>query len=457
MNPQDKKKHRSGLRLVIPFFVVLGLMTALSFCIPLRPRRSMLEKRDLAAFPEFTWEALASGSYFDDITTWFSDTFPGREGWIDLSTRISALHGFSDITIQGDIPMESPPSQVTLPTVATTEPSETVAGTEEVQTETAETTEPTIPHWGGVDAGHGAEIELGAVIQIGDTAFNYQGFSETESKHYAKALNHLAEQLKEQGTRVVSAPAPTSVAIMIEPEYLEALKCADQNEIIRFMHEQLDPGVVGVDTFHALLPHNDEYIYFRTDHHWTALGAYYSYRAICDSLGYVPAELESFEVWDQGEFSGTLAYKCARPQKLRNDVVYAYIPQGDITHVVYDNSGFGTERPLLQDMREREINTKYLTFIWSDNPLSVITNDSIPDAPNCILVKDSFGNCLAPFLTQNYHKVFVVDYRKFHQMPLAELAKKNDVDDVIFSPYVTATQSMLGTKMMSSLCGIYMP
>ena len=446
------KKQRNTFYLVIPFFVTLGLLTVLSFCIPLRPTKSMLEKRELQPFPEFSWEALVSGSYFDDISLWFSDTFPGREGWIDAAARIGSLHGISEITIQGDLPMPETvpqiPEEPELPVTESTEARETEETREE-------TTAPTEETWGGVDAGHDAEIQLGAVIQIGDTAFNYQGFSQFESGHYARSLSNLQSLLKDEGIRVVSAPAPTSVAVMVEEEYLEAMNCASQDEIIRYMHSQLTDGVIPVDTFKALVEHNDEYIYFRTDHHWTALGAYYSYRAICQALGYVPAELDTFEVWDQGEFSGSLAYQCARPQKLRNDRVDAYIPKGDIEHIVYDQRGFGTERPLLQDMREREINTKYLTFIWSDNPMSEITNNSLPDGPSCILVKDSFGNCLAPFLTQNYHKVYVVDYRKFNLMKLDALAKKYQVDDIIFTPYVTATQSVLGNQMIASLCNYY--
>ena len=75
----DKKyehKQDTGIRLVIPFLVVLAVLTVVSFIIPLRPTQSQMEKRNLAQFPEFSWEALAEGSYFDDITTWFSDTFP---------------------------------------------------------------------------------------------------------------------------------------------------------------------------------------------------------------------------------------------------------------------------------------------------------------------------------------------------------------------------------------------
>ena len=90
---RDQNKRSSGFRLVIPFFIVLGLMTVVSFIIPLRPTVSNSEKRELAKFPEFSVNALLDGSYFDDITTWFSDTFPGRESWITMSNYISSIHG----------------------------------------------------------------------------------------------------------------------------------------------------------------------------------------------------------------------------------------------------------------------------------------------------------------------------------------------------------------------------
>ena len=282
MRGKFSRKPQGRIDLVVPFFVTLALLTVLSFCIFLRPEKSMLEKRELAEFPEFTWEALVSGDYFDDITLWFSDTFPGREGWIDMATRISSLHGTSEITISGDLPMMEEIPEVPETTAEVTQATEdTVPTTEEALTEEtteavteAPTTEPTEPTWGGVDVEHAEEIQLGAVIQIGDTAFNSQGFSEGQSKKYARILNTLQEKVKKQGIRVVSAPAPTSVGIMVEKKYLEKMHCADQEAMLNFMHSELSENVVAVDTFNALLPHNSEYIYFRTDHHWTALGAY---------------------------------------------------------------------------------------------------------------------------------------------------------------------------------------
>ena len=453
---QNKNVKPKSAALSIPFFIALGILTAVSFLIPLRPVRSQMEKRELAAFPEFSWESLASGDYFDGISLWFSDTFPGREGWIDLSTRISALHGSSEIAIQGQIPdpMPEPAAPAETEDTAAESVSLEAAPTENLPETDQQPPEETA--WGGLNITDQQEIQLGAVIQIGDTAFNYQGFSDYLSRDYAASLSHLQKLVEKNGTRVISAPAPTAVGIMVEKDFLKQMNCADQGETIDYMHGWLENGVIPVDTYSALISHNDEYLYFRTDHHWTALGAYYAYRAICDTLGYVPAELDSFEAWDQGDFRGSLSYQAPRPQKLKDDRVIAYQPPGDIRMTVYEGNsllpGSGMDRPLLRDMRKEPINSKYLTFIWSDNPLTVITNSSIPDAPDCILVKDSFGNCLAPFLTQNYHNVYAVDYRKFYAMPLDELAEKYQVEDIIFAPYLTATQSQDGNVFFANHC-----
>ena len=97
--------NKTGLRLALPFFVTLAVLTVVSFIIPLRPSQSQMEKRNLAEFPEFSRESLLSGDYFEDISTWFSDTFPGRESWIALSANISSLHGHSEFAIAGDLPV----------------------------------------------------------------------------------------------------------------------------------------------------------------------------------------------------------------------------------------------------------------------------------------------------------------------------------------------------------------
>lgn len=444
----SKKKRYTGVKLVIPFFLTLAVLTVVSFIIPLRPTQSQMEKRNLAQFPEFSVEALTSGTYFDDITTWFSDTFPGRESWLTLSSNIASLHGHSDFAIAGDLPVvETVPVEIPKPT----HPEEPDASTPEVPDVTEATTKPTEAGWGGVDGGNDAEIELGGgtVIQIGDAAFNAVGFSQVYSNKYAETLSNFADYAAEKGVRTISAPAPTAVGILVEPEFQEKLGCADQNATIQYFHGLMSDNVLKVDTYAALVEHNDEYIYFRTDHHWTALGAYYAYEAICEAAGFDVVPLEDFQEWDQGEFEGSLYWKAPNRRKLRLDNVMAYVPPGDIETLVTTGTSGGHEAPLLADMTQRATNTKYLTFLGTDYALTTVTNNSIPDAPVCIVIKDSFGNALVPFLSQCYHKVYAIDYRKFQGSPLRFLIDTYDVDDVIFAPYVIATQAADGNQMIA--------
>ena len=448
-----KMEYRPGPKFSVPFFVTLGILTVVSFLLPLRPQRSYAEKRELARFPEFSFSALVSGDYFDGISLWFSDTFPGREQWITLAQYDDSLYGYSDIYIQGDIPVtETVPVILENPTPATS-PTQSAVTTESVKESVPPVTEPvTEPGWGGVDAGDAAEIIRDmTAFQIGDSAFIYQNFSQATSDSYAAVVNELAQKLQDKGVTVISAPTPTAVGVLIEDEYQQKLGSVSQVKIQEYINSRLDPQVVAVDTVNALIDHNDEYIYFRTDHHWTALGAYYSYRAICESVGLEPVDIETLEPWDQGTFWGSLYGRVQQPNKLRADTVTAYIPKGDIRFETYNTDGYPSQRTLLTDASYRTEYEKYLVF-GTDYPMTHAENRSLPDAPNCIVVKDSFGNCFVPFLTQNFHHVYAIDYRKYYNEPIDKLVEKYNIDCVIIMPYITAIQDSQGPEMFRRVC-----
>ena len=445
-----KKHDKKGFLLALPFFLVLTVLTVVSFVIPLRPTFSDSEKRELTKFPEFSVEALISGDYFDDITLWFSDTFPGREDWITLSQQTANFHGYSEIAIEGPLTVSD-----AVPLV--TEPAEIlevvpVEGQTEMTGEaSAETTGPAEEEagWGGVDAAN-AEIDLGAAIQIGDAGFNQLGFNELQSNRYIDTMNRFAKAVETHGARLVSAPCPTSVGVMVEESYLDLLGCAPQNEILGYLHENMDPSVVTVDTFTNLVEHNDEYVYVRTDHHWTALGAYYAYEALCETLGYEPASLtEDFELWNQGDFKGTLYGKVRWPGKLRVDTLDTYVPKGNITmYAHFKNNMNKAKYPIVSDWSDKNPTGKYSAFLGSDCPMVEIVIEDLPeDAPNCLVIKDSFGNCYVPFLSKTYRNVYAIDYRKFGIMQLSYMCSKYDIDDVIVMPYLIATQSIQGNDL----------
>lgn len=445
---EDKKtnEHHVKAYYAIPFFVVLAVLTVVSFIMPLRPTRSQSEKRNLAQFPEFSVNAVISGTYFHDIDTWFSDTFPGREGWLTVSSRIQEFHGYSTIAIGGEIHVdnepiavpEAPTAPATLPVIET-EPEEETQ--EQVIIEEIAPPSEDVEEWGGVYAGEDAEIMYGnSLIQIDDTIFSYCRFSQAGCDRYIQTTNTAAASLADKDVRLVSMPIPTSIGIMVENEYLENLSCTPQNDIINYMFAGMHESVIKVDLYPTLVDHNDEYIYFRTDHHWTARGAYYAYVELCDALGYEAAPLESFEEWDMGDFEGSNYWSAVYPSKLKVDRLYAYVPQGDIRMLICPDGRNGYEWPLLMDKTHRELNTKYMAFLSGDHALAIVTNNSLPDAPNCVIVKDSYSNPLIPFLTQNYHNVYVVDYRMYSTMRLKHFVEQYDIDDVILANNLNAAQ-----------------
>lgn len=459
------RRKDPGIGYAIPFFAVLAVLTVVSFIIPLRPTVSYIEKRELAKFPEFSTEALVSGDYFDDISTWFSDTFPGRETWLEVASFTKSFHGNSEIMIgdeeeKFDEPVDpetEPPIEETEAPTQAGDPSQTVPPTEPptestIILEEIEGTAPAAPveQWGGVDAGANEITKSGTVIQIGDSLFTKEYFNTTYSSRYVGIVNRVAEKYAEKGVRVVSAAPPQAISVMIEPEYMDKLGSADQAEIMDYFNENLSEDVYFVDTVSLLRDHNDEYIYFRTDHHWTALGAYYVYEAICEQLDLEPATLEDFELWDQGRFIGSLYYKAPKTKALKEDVVYAYNPAGDLNTRIYKSGSSGFEHTVLTDMSKSNANAKYMTFLAGDHPLVRIINNDLPDAGNVLVIKDSFGNAMAPFFTQNYHKVYVVDYR-YYSESMSTLIKSFEIDDVIFLPNVSEIQ----TKAVSDLMQKY--
>ena len=121
-NEKQRPQHaakRKGTPAAI-FFGLLAVLTVAAFIIPLRPTRSYSEKRNLTPFPRFSAAALTSGEYFDGISAWFSDTFPGRETWLRVNAAVEQLHGVSDVTIYGDLPVAD--AAVTVPPVPTPPP-----------------------------------------------------------------------------------------------------------------------------------------------------------------------------------------------------------------------------------------------------------------------------------------------------------------------------------------------
>ncbi len=436
---REKRRKRGAILQTVVFFVLLFALAFCSLLLPLRPTYSELEKRELAAFPSFSWAALVTGSYFDDINTWFADTFPFREAFLSVNTRVKSLYGFSSTAVHGEVETgdeipDTPP--------APTEPADAVLPEETVSSEEAP---PEL-----------LTQNLGAVLVVGDAAYEYYHFVQSTADRYTAAVNRLAEQLAGR-TRVFDMVIPTGMDITLPDSVRQSVNTSDQKKAIDYLYgsfgEQVTP-VTGV--YEALRAERNDYLYFRTDHHWTAKGAYIAYRQYAAAAGFEPTPLSAFTETVTGGFLGSFYSDTGMSEALGNhpDEVYAYRPADTNELTITDRDGNTFSGHIVQDVTGWSASSLYSTFIGGDNPLTVIQNPNLPEGKTCVVVKESFGNAFVPFLTGNYREVYVVDYRYFNRVRSEKLAAFCDsvgADDLLIMNNISATR---GESLMQSLIGL---
>lgn len=169
----------------------------------------------------------------------------------------------------------------------------------------------------------------------------------------------------------------------------------------------------------VLSAHEDEYIYYRTDHHWTSLGAYYAYRELSEN----PVNISDLNCHTVDGFYGTL-YAKYKGLLVKPDVITFYdIP---VNSYVTDD----TTRDGLYDLDKLNVFDKYGMFMWGNFGKCEIETKT-GNGKNAVVFKDSYANCLIPFLTFDYEKITIIDLR-YYSEPVSELINNNQEADVIF-------------------------
>lgn len=256
--------------------------------------------------------------------------------------------------------------------------------------------------------------ENNGVYIAGDRLF--LRFDRPDDKRVTQNLNAVDKLHAATGVPVSFSLIPTSAYI-----YADALPkhapTYDQQEL--FDKAASTEGYF--DLSQMLLEHRDEYIYYRTDHHWTSLGAYYAYCAIAAQLGYTPIELPQNGV-SVPDFYGTLHSRGGVRGIAPDEIVY--YPFDNLTLYAED-----AEHPLY-DLKQAEAKDKYSLFLGGNWGTAVIRNENIKTGEKLVLVRDSFSNALAPLLAQNVSELHLVDPR-YYKLPLSQYVKDNGIDRVL--------------------------
>ena len=170
-------------------------------------------------------------------------------------------------------------------------------------------------------------------------------------------------------------------------------------------------------------------LYYRTDHHWTTLGAYCGYLAYCDAKKMTPVSLESLTAQTVTDtFAGTL-YSKVNDYSHPKDTITIYTNPADDLTVTYADTGEVTDRLYNLDyVAEKD---KYSLFLNNIHPLVEIENSTAASQDTLMLIKDSYANSMVPFLAHHYKKIYVLDTRYYRDGPSSFLAEHGDITDIL--------------------------
>ena len=225
---------------------------------------------------------------------------------------------------------------------------------------------------------------------------------------------------------------PTSAEIYRD-EIPESAPNVNQKEFINYVYGGLSKNISTIDAYSAMQSEKFEYIYYRTDHHWTTKGAYYAYEAAGKKMGYLPVPMEMYDVEHASDaFQGTF-YSKALYDGVEKDMldIYHYSKGNAVTEVLV-TSEYGKDPASYDSMYFREfldVKDKYSTFLGTNQPLITIKTNS--DGGKLLIFKDSYAHCYVPFLTQHYSEITLVDMR-YIQMSYKNVVNPEDYDQVMF-------------------------
>jgi len=412
-----------------------------------RPERSIIEQRPLAEFPKFTVSAFFDGSYTKDISEWFTDTVPYRDDFKKVNSNLAKLFGVrvDDVKFHGvgviesseeESPEEEESSEIeesSEESSETEESSKEESSSEESSEQSESSQESSFPEDDPADRPNGIEMEEGLVtngiLVIDNQGIMLYGGSLKVGQNYANIVNNYKKQLG-SNVNVYSMVIPTSVAYYLPEKY--ASYTASQFKNIKNIHDHLSGDVHDVDVYSVLAKHTDEPIYTRTDHHWAALGAYYAAEEFARVAGVPFADISTYQKVSVPGYVGTL-YTYTKDADLLNnpeDFVY-YKPSAPFDTYYYNTSYQGGNKGAFFIDFTNMKGSLYCTFMGGDAKI-VRLETGVNNGRKLIVLKESYGNAIIPFLTSSFEEIYVVDIRYF-ELNVIDFMRQHGITDVLFA------------------------
>ena len=362
-----KDRQRKVQEQLVGIIFILTLFLFLIINVIVPDReKSVQENRMLATKPKFRLSSLISGDYDEKFEAYMDDQFVGRDMWRKLKVTVDRIGG--------------------------------------------------------------SRLENG--VYIGTNGQLLEQIEVADENHLAaniKAIKSFSESQSKIPVRMMLVPDAANVLNHSLPALA---KPEDQTQMFSMVRKDLGDSVEWIDVSTELNKHKTEKIYYKTDHHWTTLGAFYAFQAAAPSLG-IEGDLSgnyvSYAVSDS--FNGMLASKSGvnLGEKEQIDI---YVPTEEDTDLIVDYVDEGKRSTSLYDSSKLKEKDQYTVFLGGNSSLLDIRTVST-STKRLLLVKDSFANSFIPFLTPYYREIVVVDPR-YYSGTINDLMDSYRISEVLF-------------------------
>lgn len=257
---------------------------------------------------------------------------------------------------------------------------------------------------------------------------SFRKYDEEEVAKSIAAMNKFAERFPEKQMSFMLVPTAQELFKDKLPSYAGLLS---EKDFIDKCYSQLE-GIAPIDALSYLSEHKNEYLYYRTDHHWTSLGAYYAYSAAAKTLGYGAYGLNSFNIETvSSDFRGTLYSKTLDSSVPADSMDYYTLANGEPkVKLTSTDNGKKTEYNSLYVRDYLNVKDKYSSFTGANAPVVEITTD-VDNGKNLLVIKDSYAHALVPFLSKHYSKITMIDMR-YINTGLDSVIDFGEYDQVLF-------------------------
>ncbi|MDD3219371.1 MAG: DHHW family protein [Lachnospiraceae bacterium] len=367
MSKKEKRIYEHFIAMTAVVFS--GIIVILIICnFALKDKTfSEQENRMLQTQPDLTADRVLNGTFESDFESYVNDQFPFRNAWISLKSTAERMLGKTESN----------------------------------------------------------------GVYLGKDGYLMEDFVEPETDNYKKTLSAIAS-FSNNNKDIKQYFMLVPNAVNVESDLLPAqAPVGNQNQTMEAFYKDLaTTGFENVDVRDTLLKSENQQLYYRTDHHWTTDAAFLAFGQLADTLGLQVNDAAYNRYMVSDSFNGTLSSKSGF-RSGETDNIYIYAPKegtqpDSVITYVEEQDKTGT----FYNRKQLDTKDQYAMFL-DGNHAEIKIETPTQENNRLLILKDSYANCLIPFLAPYYREIVVIDPRYYYD-DLQELIEVEEINQILF-------------------------